>query len=106
MIRYLLMFKGMGKDKIGIQSFLKGMGKDKIGIKSFLKGMGKDRLVYKAFLREWGREWGKITDNGNKTEPKGIKSFSNKIKKREEEVFQQKLYCHLEENRAAKEGGE
>ena len=88
--------------------------------------MGKDRLLHKAISEQlngknktntWGTKvreildkkgysivFNSVTDNGSETEPKGIKSLSNKIKKREEDVFQQKLFCHLEEKRAASEG--
>ena len=90
------------------------------------KNIGEERLLYSAFTERqklsnetntWIEKAKEIVDNtghsymfqmatnrNNRNEIKDIKSLSNKVQKREKEIFEQKLFCHLENKKAKKEG--
>ena len=88
------------------------------------KNIEEERLLYSAFTEKlsnktnnWIEMAKEIVDNtghsymfqmatnrNNINEIKDVKSLSNKVQKREKEIFEQKLFCHLENKKAKKEG--
>ena len=98
MIRYLLRMKNVEEERFLYSAFLdQQKGKNKINnwvtkTKEILDKSGYS-FIFKI-----------ATDKEKTLEPKEIKPLSNKIQKREEEIFEQKLFCLLEEKRINKEG--
>ena len=98
MIRYLLRFKNMEKDRLVYKAFLEQQ-KDKNSLNTWVTRVREilDKIGFSFIFK-------RVTEKNDKMVLKEIKPLSNKIKKREEEVFEQMFFGHLEEKRAGNKG--